>query len=458
MKRIILEENNSTEHFLYEQLYNELKTQILSGEMEAEEKCPSIRGLAKQLGVSVTTIMQAYNQLLAEGYIVSRPGSGYFVQGGFDGERESSTRTLPILPEEEEMTAKSPYLHDEEVFDFVKWKKCINKVFTEYSDALLFESDIKGEYSLRFEIAKYLRRSRGVHTRPENIVISAGTQQIAFHLGRILKKDGVNIIAVEKPGYRPVKSMFTDANFQVVEIPVGEDGIEIGMLPANLKAGVYVNPSNQFPTGVVMPANRRYEILEWAKANRCYIIEDDYNSELRYFGQPLPPIKSLDADDRVIYLGSFSSTLFPAIKISYMVLTDELTKRFDSMEKTYAQTCSKAEQLTLAMFMKEGYYYTTIKKKRTLYTKKLQAAVTAFAKYGGDKIRLTNKKSGLTLTMKVDSQKTPAELVELMKELGVRVSYLEEVSSERSVALSMYYSEIPLNRMEMIINELCKLI
>lgn len=458
MKQIILEEINSTEQFLYEQLYHEMKSQIVNGEMEDGEKCPSIRNLAKQLGVSVTTVMQAYNQLLAEGYITSRPGSGYFVQGGFEGETKLGMRTTSTLSLERDSTTQSPYLHDEEVFDFLKWKKCLNWVFTECSSELLYESEVKGEYRLRCEIAQYLRRSRGVHTNPENIIISAGTQQIAFHLGRILKKDGVNLIAVEKPGYAPVKSMFQDANFQVVEIPVGDAGIEIGKLPVNLKAGAYVNPSNQFPTGVVMPANRRYEILEWAKNNQCYVIEDDYNSELRYFGQPLPPIKSLDSDDRVVYLGSFSSTLFSAIKISYMVLTDELTKRFDSMEKTYAQTCSKTEQLALAKFMEEGYYYTTIKKKRALYTKKLQAAVAAFTKYGGKKIRLTNQKSGLSLTMNVESERSPEDLIEAMKEKGVRASYLDEISYNDNQVISVYYSEIPLDKMEIIVNELCKLI
>lgn len=458
MKPIILDSVNSSQDFLYKQLYNEVKSQIVEGDMEASEKCPSIRSFAYTLGVSVTTVMQAYNQLVAEGYIVNRPGSGYYVSDGFD-----KGITLPayngedIFSRESEIVSNTsyPYIYDEEVFDFNRWKKCANKVFTEYSQAFLYEADVKGEYELRLEIAKYLQRSRGVHTRAENIVVSAGTQQIAFHLGRILKRDGVNIIAIEKPGYAPVKSMFKDAGFQVVEIPVRKNGIDIGMLPANLKAGVYVNPANQFPTGVVMPADKRYEILEWAKANDCYIIEDDYNSELRYFGQPLPPIKSLDASDRVIYLGSFSSTLFPAIRISYMVLTDELAERFDSLEKTYAQTCSKAEQLTLAQFMKEGYYYTTIKKKRSLYTKKLQTLLSAFDKYGGSRLQITNHKSGLTTTLKITTQKTAEEVMNIFKKLQLRATFLEDLSDDGSIVVSLYYSDIPLSLMEKKVKELC---
>ncbi|MDO4965277.1 MAG: PLP-dependent aminotransferase family protein [Lachnospiraceae bacterium] len=457
MKQILLETDNSSSDFLYEQLYLNIKNQILSGDMLAGEKCPSVRSLSANLSVSVTTVMQAYNQLLAEGYISSKPGSGYYVERVI-AHNTSYGNTSSTYNADEQLSAEvAPYINDNEIFDFNKWKKCSNRIFTEYSDSLLFESDIKGEYSLRLEISKYLRQSRGVNAKPENIIISAGTQQIAFHLGRILKKDQVNIIALESPGYSPVKSMFTDAAFNTIDIPVTKAGIDIDILPSNLKSAVYVNPSNQFPTGVVMPAGKRYEILNWAYKNNCYVIEDDYNSELRYFGQPLPPIKSLDTNDRVIYLGSFSSTLFSAIKISYMVLTDNLTKVFDNMKENYTQTCSKAEQLTLALFMKEGYYYTAIKKKRTLYTKKLQESINAFSKYGKDKIKLTNTKSGLTLTLMVDTNKTPDELIQSAKEIGIRAYYINELSSKNKAAISLYYSNIPAKEINQKIKELCTL-
>lgn len=455
MKQIILDINNGTGNYLYEQLYLNIKQQILTGDMESGEKCPSVRSLASDLSVSVTTVMQAYNQLLAEGYINSKPGSGYYVESGVSRNTSNELRSSSYEPDEQFSPMPSPYANDNDVFDFNKWKKCSNRIYTEYSDALLFESDIKGEYSLRLEISKYLRQSRGVSAKPENIIISAGTQQIAFHLGRILKNDGVNIIALESPGYAPVKSMFNEASFNTIDIPVNNNGIDVNMLPSNLKSAVYVNPSNQFPTGVVMPAGRRYEILDWANKNNCYVIEDDYNSELRYFGQPLPPIKSLDVNDRVIYLGSFSSTLFSAIKISYMVLTDELTSVYDSMKGNYTQTCSKAEQLTLALFMKEGYYYTSIKKKRSLYTKKLQSSISAFAKYGKENIKLINTKSGLTLTLIVNTDKESEELINKAQRLGIRAYYIDELSGKNKAAISLYYSNIPANLINSKIKDLC---
>jgi len=248
--------------------------------------------------------------------------------------------------------------------------------------------------------------------------------------------------------------MFQDALFTTADIPVTEEGISIRNLPVNISSAVYVNPSNQFPTGVVMPASRRYEILKWADENKSYVIEDDYNSELRYFGKPLPTIKSLDSNDRVIYLGSFSSTLFSAIKISYMVLPDELVEVFESNKKNYSQTCSKAEQLTLAYYIAQGYYYTAIRKKRALYSKKLQVVISSFTKYGGRNISLENTNSGLTVIIRINTKISGQELVNIAKEEKVHVSYIDEISTENERRLAFYYSYIPINQMERVIEEL----
>lgn len=453
MKQIVIQKDNSSKEFLYEQLYTGIKNQILSGDIQAGEKCPSIRNLARDTGVSVTTVMEAYNQLTSEGYIINRPGSGYYaekVEGAIKIEEDNNAQMSNYIQNND--SATSEYVYDSEAFDFIKWKKCASKVFTEYAETLLYGSDLKGEYLLRVEIAKYLFRSRGVHTNPENIIIAAGTQQIAYHLGRMLKKKGVNMIAMETPGYTPVKSMFSDAGFNIADIPVTQLGIDISMLPANILSAVYVNPSNQFPTGVVMPAARRYEILEWAKNNNSYVIEDDYNSELRYFGKPLPTIKSLDTNDCVIYLGSFSSTLFQAIKISYMVLPNDLTEIFNSITKNYSQTCSKAEQLTLACYMSEGYYYTAIRKKRQLFTKKLKEVEDAFDKLGSENIKLVNTNSGLFVTVRVRTKVSADELLDVAKSLKIYARNIEELSNDEEKFISLYYSFIPLGTIPLLLN------
>lgn len=454
MKPIILDLSNSEKEFLYIQLYEAIKADILSGVMAAGEKLPSLRSLSRELDISVTTTGQAYDQLLVEGYITSRPQSGYYVAdigtdaGAGAGNKPAAADTLSDYTFEE-----PPYLYDLNCFDFAKWKKCAARVFNDYSQLLLFESDPQGEPALRYEISRYIYRSRGVNASPDNIVIGAGTQQITSHLSRILGKMGINHVSLEAPGYLPVQSMFRDAGFTVSHIPVASDGIDIGRLPTNIASAVYVSPSNQFPTGAVMPVGRRYQLLDWADRNGSIIIEDDYDSELRYFGKPVPAMQGLDKKSRVVYLGSFSSTLFPAVKISYMVLPDEMAEIFRSIKSQYTQTCSKSEQLTLAFFMEDGHYYTGIRKMRSLYAQKLQAAVAAFGKYSNDRIRTVDTQSGINLTLKVRSRRKAEELCACARALGLHMVPLSEITDQETSALIFYYNQVPLEKIDDLIRQ-----
>ena len=471
MKPIYIDQSNSNDKFLYIQLYDAVKESILSGEMQAGEKLPSLRSLAKDLGISMTTAELAYNQLLVEGYIISRPKSGYYIADispaslaikptGLSGESifaQSPPSTLPLPQVEDFAFQPSEYISDPGCFDFVKWKKCAARVFNDYSDLLLFESDPQGEPALRFEISKYLYSSRGVSASPERIVIGAGTQQITSHLSRILIKMGIHLVCLEEPGYLPVQSMFRDAGFTISHIPVASDGIEIAKLPANIKSAVYVNPSNQFPTGAVMPVGRRYELLDWAAQNSSIIIEDDYDSELRYFGKPVPALQGLDRRDCVVYLGTFSSTLFPAVKISYMVLPENMAEIFKSIKHEYTQTCSKAEQLTLAFFMEDGHYNTGIRKLRSLYSQKLQVVLAAFSSHGGGIASPINTHSGINITVKVRSPKKAQQLCDEAKSLGLQMVPLSEITDQETSALIFYYSRLPLKQIEPLIQKLMTL-
>ncbi|MBR5230343.1 MAG: PLP-dependent aminotransferase family protein [Firmicutes bacterium] len=452
MKPIVMDLNNNNTEFLYIQLYEELKSQILSGHMSCGERLPSLRNLSSELGISVTTIGQAYDQLLVEGYIMSKPQSGYYVAS--INSQSSSLSGQTMQPADNLIHyafEEPPYLYDLNCFDFRKWKKCAAKVFNHYSQLLLFESDPQGEPALRYEISKYIHRFRGVNAHPDNIVIGAGTQQITSHLSRILAKMDIHHVSLEAPGYLPVQSMFCDGGFTVSHIHVASDGIDIERLPVNISSAVYVSPSNQFPTGAVMPVGRRYQLLEWAKNNNSIIIEDDYDSELRYFGKPVPAMQGLDKNNRVVYLGSFSSTLFPAVKISYMVLPDAMAAIFRSIKNQYTQTCSKSEQLTLALFMEEGHYYTGIRKLRSLYSQKLQAAVAAFAKYGGSTIVSVNTQSGINLTIKVRSHKSADSLCTDAASLGLHMVPLSEITDQQTSALIFYYNQIPLDQIDSLI-------
>ena len=477
MKPITLEAKETAGRALYLQIYDNIKNQILSGEALADEKLPSLRSLAKSLGISITTAELAYNQLLVEGYVVSRPQSGYYVaevvsvgshspaKSDSSSDSDTAQKDTSIIYDIRDYTLEgSPYLYDLSCFDFNKWKKCTAKVFNDYSHLLLFESSPQGEAALRFEIAKYIYSSRGVTARPEQIVIGAGTQQITSHLSRILRQMDIHHVSLESPGYLPVQRQFADGGFTISHIPVAEDGIEIERLPVNIPSAVYVSPSNQFPTGAVMPVGRRYELLEWARANRSIIIEDDYDSELRYFGRPVPALQGLDDSGSVVYLGSFSSTLFPAVKISYMVLPEQLSTIFDKTKDQYTQTCSKAEQLTLAFFMEDGYYYTGIKKLRTLYAQKQQTAIAAFSRYGsGGFVKAVDTQSGINLTIRVQSSKSAEQLSALAKSLHLQVIPLSRVSEtadetgRRTSTLIFYYNQVPLKELEDRIRQLLEL-
>lgn len=458
MKAIIPNFRSDSATPLYLQLYHYMKTAILEGSILPMEKLPSLRNLSRSLDLSLTTIELAYNQLLVEGYIYSKPQSGYFVNqisAGMGSVRKDESADLQenIPLEQSDLLSdfeKNGYF-DMSCFDFIKWKKCINQVLTEYPHLLLREGDSKGEKALRLEISKYIYQSRGVICTPDQIVIGAGTQQIMGQLCTILIKMGMKHVTVEEPGYLPVRNIFRDRDFAITSVSVGKEGISISKLPANIRSAVYVSPSNQFPTGYVMPIGKRYELLDWAMKNDSIIIEDDYDSELRYFGKPIPSLQGLDHNQRVIYLGSFSSTLFPSIKISYMVLPSNMAAIFDTFRGDYTQTCSKTEQLTLAIYMSKGLYQTNIKKLRTLYSQKLQLVLSYLNKRDAGFIRPINSSSGVNMLIRVKSKKTAALLCQEAQELGINtlpITTYTEAPAEATATLIFYYNQIPLKDME----------
>ncbi|MCI7146296.1 MAG: PLP-dependent aminotransferase family protein [Clostridiales bacterium] len=460
MKAILPVFDESRKRPYYLQLYDYIKGAILEGEIKEGEKLPSLRSLAKSTKLSITTIEQSYNQLLVEGYIYSKAQSGYYVGRVISG----AGQNLPLedpgfdteLPDLEDIVEKEfPSMqYDPDCFDFNKWKKCMNKILTDYSPSLFFEGDPQGEMGLRTEIARYLYRSRGVSCTPDQIIIGAGTQQITSQLATLLRKSGIEHVALEDPGYTPVRSAFRDRGFAITSVNVAENGLVIEKLPANIRTAAYVSPSNHIFTGSVMPVGRRYELLSWAENNDSYIIEDDYDSELRYFGRPIPALRSLeDKGNRVIYLSSFSSTLFAAVKISYMVLPPHLAGIFSSIAGEYSQTCSKLEQLTLAMFMETGNYQTHIKKLRKLYSEKLNTVCEAFASCAGDFVSLKNTSSGINVLLTIDSGKEPAQLKKEAESLGIPTVILPG-SGGSSTSMIFYYNQIPLNDITPLISDL----
>ena len=466
-----MEFDNKSNKSLYVQIYEYIKKGLTDGRIVPGERLPSIRNMARLLGVSVTTIRMAYDQLIVEGYLESRPQSGFYALPGYAGERSYDVHDH-AGEEDTAVTAakksgqKESMIYDPDSFDFVKWKKCMASVLNDTPELLLSEGDRQGEPALRAEIAAYLYKSRGVVCEADQVVVSAGTQQLVNHIARILRIMGITYVCTEDPGYMPVRNIFRDWGFGLSSIPVRKDGIEIEKLPVNIRTAVYVSPQNQFPTGAVMPVGRRYSILDWAEANDSIIIEDDYDSELRYSGMPVPALQGLDGGRRVVYIGSFSSTLFPAVRISYMVLPRSMAGIYETMKMNYDQTCSKTEQLTLALFMQRGFYNTNLRRIRNLYSHKLKKALEAISRYGGRDgfITADNTRSGINIILRMDISKagicgstdsetvlreTETELIKTAASLGIKVRDVGQTDiRDGGIYLIFYYNQIPIDRIE----------
>ena len=312
---------------MYYQIYLFLRDGIRCGDIPKGEKLPSLREAAKGLGVSVTTVAEAYSQLAVEGYVRSRPKSGYVASGIDSLQARQPSAGFSLRPFGSLGGGKpwgdAPFI-DPACFDFIKWKKCANQILTDYPHLLLTEGDPWGEAVLRQEISRYAYQHRGVQNSPGQIIVGAGIQPIVEFLCLLLKKVGIGRLAIEDPGFSAVQKIFAQRDFRILPIPVDPDGIRVSVLPNEKNTVAYVSPSNQFPLGSVMPVGKRYDLLDWARRSGNFILEDDYDSELRYYGKPIPSLQGMDSAGKVVYLGSFSSTLFPSIKISYMVLPESL--------------------------------------------------------------------------------------------------------------------------------------
>lgn len=465
--------NNSLSTPLYLQLYGYIRNAILAGDILPGEKLPSLRKAARDLHLSVTTVELAYNQLAVEGCISSRPQSGYYASSIPQEKRRDfshgrSIEETPLNPLEinknslsflDDFSLQSTY-YDRDCFDFTKWKKCANRILNDYSEFLLVEGDPRGEPPLRYEISNYIYQARGVRCQPDQIVIGAGTQQLIGLLCTLLSRLGIEYAAFEEPGYLPVRESFRDRGFKMTAVPLDSDGIRIDKLPANIRSVAYVSPSNQFPTGAVMPVGRCCALLDWAKENNSIIIEDDYNSELRYLGKAAPSLQGMDDNRRVVYLGSFSSTLFPSIKISYMVLPVPLMELFSEMLSVYTQTCSKMEQLTLALYMEKGLYQTNIKKLRSFYAQKMQLATSCLKEKLKDRVRVLANSSGLHMLLSVElpPEKDIHQLCEEGKGYRLALTPVASATSSSSSQLIFYYTRIPMDQLEKAIDDFSNLL
>lgn len=364
---------------LYEQIYQEIKKRILEKELQTGEKLPSTRGLAASLGVSRNTIDTAYYQLLAEGYIDTAPKSGFYVCNLdlYDHVPEISTPSnSPEIPASQNKAEEdrveydfSPFAVDLSHFPYSIWKKLSKKVLDEEKD-LFLPGDPDGDWELRRAICRYVRLSREVHCSPDQIIIGAGADYLLQMLSLLFLHIGIREITMENPCYRKAAMIFEENQMQLHTGILDSHGLTIPSIVPETEV-VYVTPSHQYPLGIVMPLGRRGELLNWAmQSPKRYIMEDDHDSEFRYKGKPIPALQGMDRHNRVIYLGTFSKAVAPAIRVSYLILPPELSDAYHRVLGFYSCTVSRLDQGILNRFLSEGYFEKHVNRMRKLYRTK----------------------------------------------------------------------------------------
>jgi GntR family transcriptional regulator/MocR family aminotransferase len=464
--------------YRYVEIYESFKRDIIAGSLQEEQRLPSIRKLAEFLGISTTPVELAYQQLIAEGFIESRPKRGYFVvklpepykalelghekPEGRDrvSSKSAAAAAMPqTKPAPNEKKAGFPRYdfhlskNDFSLFPFALWKRLHNQLLRpEYAD-LLFYGDAQGDPGLRRAIAGYLGRFRGVKASPDQIVIGAEQHLLLLLLGQMLKGE-IDSIAVEEPGYRIVPATLAALDFTVHPIRLDEHGLRPDLLRASGARIASVSPSHQFPTGLVMPLSRRLELLEWAKTVDGYLIEDDYGGEFRYQGKPVPALQGLVPNDRVIYLGGFSQVLAPDICIHYLVLPEHLVPRFHALRRhiLFEASASGIHQRTLERFIQEGHFERHIRRMRNLYRKKNRQLVASLTSHFGKQAAVTGDSAGMHVILNVKSRLPEAQLLQLAGQAGVRIAsaafYWEAPPETELKSFMLGFGGIPFDRID----------
>ncbi len=434
---------------LYEQLYRHIRGEIEAGRLSAGERLPSKRALAAHLKVSVVTVEGAYSQLLAEGYLHSAPKRGFFVEA-FEHRSPPETAPPAAIPPPAAARPAFPYdfstnAVDTALFPFSTWAKLMREVLTSRAAELLSAAHPQGVPELRRAIAQHLYRFRGIRADPEQIVVGAGSQYLIGLLVQLLGREG--LYGVEDPGYTKTCRVLTGSGAQVRPLPLDAQGLRVDTLAAAKVRVVHVTPSHHFPLGIIMPAVRRGALLGWAMdAPGRYILEDDYDSEFRFSGLPIPALQSLDRGERVVYVNTFAKSLAPSLRVSYMVLPPHLLERWRREFWFYSSTVPSFEQYALALFMERGHFERHIARARAQYKARREALLAAARDTGLlEAGSFAGGAAGLHLLLWMCLGYSETELVRRAAEAGVGVAPLSACDlspapPERPPALILGYT------------------
>ncbi|MCM2582558.1 MocR-like pyridoxine biosynthesis transcription factor PdxR [Bacillus stercoris] len=425
---------------LYEQLYTFFKQEISHARITKGTKLPSKRRLSSLLDVSTATIERAYEQLTAEGYVKSKPKIGWFaaeVEPDFPSAPDHFQQSAQ--PGSHKKNAPAIDFHQGNVdpahFPFTAWRKSIVKSLDRYSDSFHTSGDPQGEYELRHTIAGFVRLSRGVNCEPGQIIIGAGTT-VLLQILCLMLKPGTKI-GFEEPGFHRSRRMFEANRMNVIPICSDAEGVLPDELYHRNPYFMYTTPSHQFPLGTIMTITRRQELLAWAAETNSFIIEDDYDGEFRYSGHPIPSLQGLDPNGRVIYLGTFSKSLLPSLRLSFMIVPPELMKSIKNNAQLMKQTVSAHSQFTLADFIETGEWQKHINRMRGLYRKKHAVLLEAIRSELGNTVEILGKNSGLHILLRLLFPASEEEAIKAAANNGVTIYPVSPSYKERTPFVSV---------------------
>jgi len=422
--------DTASKKHLYVQIYEYIKSEIREGRLLRGEKLPSTRILANNLQVSRSTVDLAYEQLVSEGYLEARAGSGYYV-----GEVEDLYGFHVIVGTPSPLQDRANNVKvdfstsaiDMTAFPFGVWRKLNKTILSEDNGNLFALGDPQGDLELRQTIARYLHASRGANIAPEQLVIGAGSEYLLLLLEKLLGQN--RSLALEKPTYSKAYKSFEAFQYQISRIPMDKSGMDVRALEDSGADLAYVMPSHQYPTGVVMPIGRRQALLKWAmKGSNRYIIEDDYDSEFRYKGKPIPCLQSIDTAGKVIYMGTFSKAIAPAIRISFMALPKPLLEVYEEKCRFFSSTVSRIDQKMLQQFMEDGHFERHLNRMRKTYRIKHDEMLRLLKPFQ-KKFTMKGENAGTYLTLTSKEGKTEQELINLAGKVGVKVYGMSQTLS-----------------------------
>jgi GntR family transcriptional regulator/MocR family aminotransferase len=448
---------NSTEIPLYQQLYECIKSDISSGKLKINEKMPSKRTLADNLGVSTITVENAYGQLIGEGYMYALPKRGYYISdiSNLRAAEAPVKKKLKIEkrrePEDYRYDFSSNRTESAD-FPFSVWTKLMREAISLREKELLTVSPCEGVEELREAIAAHLRSFRGMSVDPDQIVVGAGTEYLYSLLIKLLGSD--KVYCVENPGYKKLKSVYESNGVACRYVSLDDYGMNVDDLRSCGADVAHISPNHHFPTGITMPISRRYELLAWSneKSGR-YIIEDDYDSEFRLNGKPIPPLQSIDACEKVIYMNTFSKSLTSTIRISYMVLPEHLANIFFEKLSFYASTVSTFEQYTLAVFISQGYFEKHINRMKLRYGKKRTRILKMIRNvFTAEECRIIENGSGLHLVLEFNTDMPDKKLQHRLRERKIKIAsitdyYMDDVVRDKHQFI-LNYSSLDMDGLE----------